>query len=61
MFFQNTAREFPHLKMCLEIKDSIVAKRSENIFGVLKTGQNEISVLKINMALLEYFCNLIEL
>ena len=43
-----------HLEMCLEIKDPIVAKYFENIYGVLKTGQNEINV-KINMVLLENF------
>lgn len=49
-----------HLEMCLEIKDPIVAKCSENIYDVLKTGQNAINV-KINMVLLENFWNLIQL
>ena len=57
--------------MCLEIKDSVVAKCPENIFGTLKIGQNEKPYILwqteipeingLNVQLFENFQNLIPL
>ena len=54
--------------MCPEMKDLVVAKSPENLFGALKTGQNlksyifpKTSISEINVQLFENFWNLIAL